>query len=362
MFFYGLYDRLFILVIVSILTLIVLKKYILKFNLKFFMDRDFKKPQAFHKKEAFNIGGLLILIFFFFSLIIFKPAYLLKSIDPILATKVFNIIQDLVIALAFIFVFSVLEDIKIKIKPHLRLLIFFFLVMGIVFFLNLKVYSIQFYLFDVLLKKNYIISLIFTTLCILFIINGSNFIDGFNGLLAIHSIIIISVLAIINFSFGSIDLLIICYLSLTILIIYLFFNFPNATIFLGNSGSYIVGFIISFLILKTSEYTEYHKVYPFFFSILLYYLFFEVFFSFFRKIVFEKKNPLYPDKKHLHMLLYGKLKSNSKTSIVINFFYFLSILPLIFIKNFSGLLKMYFVFLIVFYLIFYFRLLKNYKN
>lgn len=67
MFFYGLYDRLFILVIVSILTVFVLKKYILKFNLKFFMDRDFRKPQAFHKKEIFNIGGLLILIFFFLS-------------------------------------------------------------------------------------------------------------------------------------------------------------------------------------------------------------------------------------------------------------------------------------------------------
>lgn len=158
-------------------------------------------------------------------------------------------------------------------------------------------------MFDVLLKKNYVISLIFTTLCILFIINGSNFIDGFNGLLAIHSVIIISILAIINFSLGLLDLLIICYLSLTILIVYLFFNFPNARIFFGNSGSYIVGFIISYLILKTSEHTQYHKVYPFLFSILLYYLFFEVFFSFFRKLVFEKKI-LYTQTKNICICYY----------------------------------------------------------
>ena len=35
-----------------------------------------------------------------------------------------------------------------------------------------------------------IFSLIFISLCFLFIINGSNLIDGFNGLLGIHSLII----------------------------------------------------------------------------------------------------------------------------------------------------------------------------
>jgi len=44
------------------------------------------------------------------------------------------------------------------------------------------------------------------------------------------------------------------------------------------------------------------------------YLFFEVFFSFIRKIALEKRSPLFPDNKHLHMLLYKILvkKNNNK--------------------------------------------------
>ena len=44
----------------------------------------------------------------------------------------------------------------------------------------------------------------------------------------------------------------------------------------------------------------------FFFCTLLFYLFFEVFFSFFRKY-FQNKSPIYPDDKHLHMLSFYKI-------------------------------------------------------
>ena len=43
-----------------------------------------------------------------------------------------------------------------------------------------------------------IFSLFFMCLCFLFIINGSNLIDGFNGLLGIHSFIILFILSSIN--------------------------------------------------------------------------------------------------------------------------------------------------------------------
>ena len=51
----------------------------------------------------------------------------------------------------------------------------------------------------------------------------------------------------------------------------------------------------------------------------------------------EKKSPLLPDKKHLHMLLYkillkknnNKLKSNYYVSIIINIIFFLLTIPAI---------------------------------
>ena len=58
----------------------------------------------------------------------------------------------------------------------------------------------------------------------------------------------------------------------------------------------------------------------FFFCTLLFYLFFEVFFSFFRKLS-QRKSPIFPDNKHLHMLsyykvcdLFGKEKANFKSN------------------------------------------------
>ena len=51
--------------------------------------------------------------------------------------------------------------------------------------------------------KNDIFSSIFVLLCFLFIINGANLIDGFNGLLAINLVIINLVLLYINISSGN---------------------------------------------------------------------------------------------------------------------------------------------------------------
>ena len=46
--------------------------------------------------------------------------------------------------------------------------------------------------------NNHIFSSIFVLLCFLFVINGANLIDGFNGLLTINLIIINIILAYIN--------------------------------------------------------------------------------------------------------------------------------------------------------------------
>ncbi len=190
-------------------------------------------------------------------------------------------------------------------------------------------------------------------------INGSNFIDGFNGLLGIHSLIIIFILSIINYYYGNFDLFFLCILFLICLIIFLIFNFPNSRIFLGNSGSYLIGLILAILVILTSQKTQYHKVYPFFFACLLNYIFFETFFSFFRKVFYEKKNPLYPDKKHLHMLVFARFKTHVKTTLVINFFYFITILiALFFFKN-PGFLKILFILQIFFYIMILFNISKK---
>ncbi|MEK9638972.1 MAG: hypothetical protein VW126_04915, partial [Pelagibacteraceae bacterium] len=101
---------------------------------------------------------------------------------------------------------------------------------------------------------------------------------------------------------------------------------------------------------------------PFFFTCILFYLFFEVFFSFTRKAI-NKKSPLNPDRNHLHMLLFNWLTNSKKTedanyltSILVNFSYIILILPAVLLKENALLCRYWFFFLIILYLFFYSRL------
>ena len=105
-------------------------------------------------------------------------------------------------------------------------------------------------------------------------------------------------------------------------------------------------FLLLLLFTITNRYIEYivsnststkFSIPPFFFACIIYYIFFEVVFSFFRKLILERKNPFYPDNKHLHMLLFKffkkkniLIKANYKTGLCVNFIYLTSLLPLIF--------------------------------
>ena len=205
-------------------------------------------------------------------------------------------------------------------------------------------------------------SVIFICFCLVFICNGCNFIDGFNGLLIIHSIIILSILYFINYQNSNIDFVkyLIIFLLLSSVSV-LFFNFPIAKIFLGDSGAYFIGIIISLLVIELSNIN--YIISPFFFAGILFYIFFEVFFSFFRK-TFLNVSPLKPDNKHLHMLFFkwifykikNRAKANYLTGIFINIIYFIMILPLLFNYKNMSFCKIYFFILINIYLLFYFLL------
>ena len=120
-----------------------------------------------------------------------------------------------------------------------------------------------------------------------------------------------------------------------------------------------MGTFIAISVIKTSIVNP--LISPFYFCILLFYLFFEVFFSFIRKITVKNSSPLFPDKEHLHMLLYklflkknnNKLKSNYYVSIVINLIYLILIIPAIFMMNNGVFCKYYSVIFFLVYLFSY---------
>ena len=320
--------------------LLILKKN----NPKLLVDDHFGKPQAFHELPISVAGGVGI---FFSFLIVYFNFFLFKNI----------IFLEYFLFCTLFFLLGFADDLKINIKPSLRL---FLMIIFLIVLIKYNNFYLEYTGIEILnnwLENSKVFSLIFICLCFLFVINGANLIDGYNGLLGFHSLIILINLFAVNYLNGNNDLANFLFFQIIILILFLIFNFPKARIFLGDGGSYLLGAFIAVSAIKTS--IENPNISPFYFCILLFYLFFEVFFSFFRKLIKEKMSPIHPDRKHLHMLFYkillkknnDKLKSNYLVSIFINLIYLVLIIPAI-LKMESGLFCKYYS--IVFFVVYLF--------
>jgi len=310
---------------------------------KLLIDDELKKLQAFHESPTPIIGGLGI---FFSFLIVYFYFVLFENV----------IFFEYLSFCTVFFILGFSDDLKLNIRPKFRLLAMIAFLITLVIFNEFYIKNTGIAFLNRFLEID-IFALFFICLCFLFIINGSNLIDGYNGLLGIHTFIILVNLFFVNYFGGNYDLAFFIFYGILIITFFLKYNFPKATVFLGDGGSYFLGAFIALSAIKTSIANP--SISPFYFCILLFYLFFEVFFSFIRKIAMEKKSPLFPDKKHLHMLLYkillkknnNKLKSNFHVSIIINLIYLIMIIPAIFMMT-DGMFCKYYS--IVFFITYFF--------
>ena len=329
-------------------------KYSYKIKGGALLDKDFSKPQAFHDIPVSRSGGIATII----CLSIFFYIYYLLY-DEVLYNYIFISYS--------VFIVGFLDDLRVKINPFKRLILMVLFLFIAIHFIPIKIFHINVPFLDTLLyESNNIFTSIFVLICFLFIINGANLIDGFNGLLTINLIIINIILTYININNENLELSILIISQIIILFSFLLFNFPNAKIFFGDSGAYTMGAMISLNIIITNNSTP--EISSYFFCTLLFYLFFEVFFSFFRKIS-QKKSPIYPDDEHLHMLSfykishsYGKNKGNYLNSIIINLFYLILITPGLYLLYDPKLSRYWFFILLLIYLIIYSRLYRLTKN
>ena len=83
----------------------------------------------------------------------------------------------------------------------------------------------------------------------------------------------------------------------------------------------------------------------------------------------EKRSPLFPDNKHLHMLVYqylfkknkSKLKSNYSVALILNSIYLIMIIPPIFMMKSGMFCKYYSILLFVTYLVCYKKISEKIK-
>ena len=241
-------------------------------------------------------------------------------IAPMILINYENYTYSLLIIYAFII--GILSDTKVLVSPKKRFLFQITLIFFSVIFLNLEILSSRLIFFDNLLEEK-IFNIFFTSFCMLVLLNGSNFIDGLNGLLITYMTIVIIVLFKLNLISGfllfedQIKYLIFFLLILNTL------NFCNL-LMLGDTGAYILSFFVGFLIISCHKVNPY--ISPYFFITLIWYPCYENLFSIIRKII-SNYSPLSPDNKHLHQMLYltinknffrNSLLANNASSLIIN--------------------------------------------
>ena len=210
-----------------------------------------------------------------------------------------------------IFLIGFFSDRKILVSAKIRFFFQVFLIILFVIIFDLKILSSRIDLFDIMLNNKFF-AYLFSSFCLLILINGSNFIDGLNGLLISYSLIVIYKLGNLGLINDQIIFDQYFYLILSLFVVLLLLNILNI-LMLGDSGAYLIGFFLGFVIIN-SHVTNV-GVSPYFYISLIWYPCFENLFSILRKLN-RKFSPLNPDNKHLHQLVFFFVKKKLGLSII----------------------------------------------
>ena len=223
-----------------------------------------------------------------------------------------------------IFLIGLLSDIKFLKSAKKRFLLQILTILLFIIYSDLSIYNVRVFFIDFFLEYKFF-SYIFVAFCLLIVVNGSNFIDGLNGLVLGYYIIILAIILNLGLDEGVNGLESVLKNYFIILTYLLIFNYINK-IYLGDSGSYFLG--LGSGILLITLYNNIENISPFFIVLLLWYPCFENLFSILRKYKFSS-SPLEADNKHFHQLLFNYLKkklnysnlfTNNLSSILINLF------------------------------------------
>ena len=328
-------------IIIALFQILITKLIILISNRYNLLDLPDKRK--FHKKAVPFTGGVVLIISY--VLIVFMTDFKHMELNNILT-------YQLLICMA-----GFLDD-KYKLNPGSKITL---QLIPIILIINTGLYlkDIGGYIYLGNLELGSF-SVIFTIMCGLLIINAFNYSDGIDSLVATIGVIILISYAI----YGKIVNPILSYDYLIVitvpLAIFIFFNFgiiKKYKIFLGDSGSNTIGFLIGFLAIFL--YIKLH-IHP---SLLIWPLAYVIYeFLTVNMIrIFFKKKIFKPGHDHLHyeLIKYFKISQLQSLMIISLINIFFSIIGMIFYSLFIYDINLA-LFPIIFLIYFFLRL--NFYN
>tara|TARA_B110000114_G_C15081379_1_gene394177 strand:+ start:1513 stop:2460 length:948 start_codon:yes stop_codon:yes gene_type:complete len=222
-----------------------------------------------------------------------------------------NVLSFILFSFA-IFILGILSDLKFIKSANFKFIIQITIILSYVIFNDLQVDSTRINFLDQVLRNN-LVNYLFVVFCVLIVVNGTNFIDGMNTLGIGHYLSISSIIFYLHLNqIIIIDYISILYILILLLTVFLLNMFNQ--LFLGDSGSYLLGFSFSVFLISIHNWNP--MISPFFIILLLWYPCYEILFSILRKNII-KRSPMSPDANHLHQLIFFFIKKKYRLNIIL---------------------------------------------
>ena len=285
-------------IVVSVLVVTALFFPLVKWIAKHVEALDYPNERKVHKKPMPLLGGLMMFFGFLFGYMFFAPQN----------TQMLAIL----IAGFIVILTGMIDDIK-PLKARQKMIGQLIAAIIVTFYGDILLNDITFFgfYFDFGWLA-YPLTIIF----IVALMNCINFIDGLDGLSCGISTIFfatIGVIAFIMHNIGSLEITL-TFIMLGACLGFLIFNFNPAKIFMGETGSMFLGFMISVVCLMGFKaVTLTSLVVP---MLILAIPILDTLFAIIRRIIHKK--PIYiADKQHLHHQLLNKKFSQRTTVLII---------------------------------------------
>ena len=264
--------------------------------------------RASHKGSVPIFGGIAI-----FSGIIFSLLFWAKDFEDI---------QYILVSILIVFFVGVIDDLLV-LSPFKKIIGQVIATSIIIFFGDLQIDNMHGVLgvYDLPIW----VGTLFTIFVVIVITNGYNLIDGVDGLAA-------GIGVISSFSFGVIailmdqsDMAIVAFTLMGSLLAFLKYNFYPAKIFMGDTGSLVVGMVLSILAINIIRYglvTETVKLPnkgPLLAIAILAIPLFDSLRVFVVRVM-KRRHPLSPGKEHIHHALLSLGFGHNKTSFILYLF------------------------------------------
>lgn len=289
--------NIFIIILVSFITAVLLTPVVKKiaFHVGAVDAPDGKRK--FQKKPMPALGGLAMFFAFLLGYMLFAPK----------TTQMLSIL----IGAMILMITGFMDDIK-PLPPSYKFIGQVAAACVLVFYGNITLSNMV--MFGTKITFG-ILSPLFSIIFVVGIINAINFIDGLDGLAAGTSTIYFITIAIIGYimnKLGGLDV-IICLIMIGACLGFLIYNFNPASIYMGDTGSMFLGYVISAVALlgfKTATITS--LIIP---ILVLFIPILDTFLAMARRLI-KGESIGKADGEHLHHQIFKRVKSVRKTVLI----------------------------------------------